>query len=166
MRRDEHRRAGFDGQGTTRSLVSVRTELRPRDANGEYELRRGSRDGERRTDADGPATSFTTASWARREQGSTAGAREQSGGMGMVDGCCAGELWQQNSTTLAWPRGTGANVWWLGRAARSTADCSGEAALQERRREEAWAGRRRGLGWGFIERGRESRGRRYASWRP
>jgi hypothetical protein len=41
---------------------------------------------ERRTDADGPATSFTTASWAQREQGLTAGAREQSGGVGVVDG--------------------------------------------------------------------------------
>jgi hypothetical protein len=36
---------------------------------GEYELQRVSTDGERRTDADGPATSFTTTSLARREQG-------------------------------------------------------------------------------------------------
>jgi hypothetical protein len=40
MRRDERRRAGFDGQGTTRSFVSVRVELRPGDVNDEYELRR------------------------------------------------------------------------------------------------------------------------------
>jgi hypothetical protein len=33
------------------------------------ELRRGSTDAERRTDADNPVTSFTTASCARREQG-------------------------------------------------------------------------------------------------
>jgi hypothetical protein len=37
---DERRRAGFDGQRTARSLVSVRAELRLGDANGEYELRR------------------------------------------------------------------------------------------------------------------------------
>jgi hypothetical protein len=55
MRRDERRRAGFDGQGTARSLVSVRAELRrcvwmagtnsgevPRMANGVDELRRGT----------------------------------------------------------------------------------------------------------------------------
>jgi hypothetical protein len=47
---------------------------------------------------------------------------------------------------------------------------SGEAPVNDERlrtarerepekRERAWAGRRRGLGWGFIERGRERRGR-------
>jgi hypothetical protein len=40
MRRDERRRVGFDGQGTARSFVSVRVELRPGDVNDEYELRR------------------------------------------------------------------------------------------------------------------------------
>jgi hypothetical protein len=36
---------------------------------GEYELQRVSTDGERHTDAEGPATSFTTTSLARHEQG-------------------------------------------------------------------------------------------------
>jgi hypothetical protein len=44
MCRDERRRAGFDGQGTTRSSVSVWAELRLGDANGKYELRRVSTD--------------------------------------------------------------------------------------------------------------------------
>jgi hypothetical protein len=85
MRRDERRWAGFDGQGTTRLLVSVRAELRLGDTNGEYDLRRVSTDGERRTAADGPAMSFTTASWAQREQGLDDGHVA----LLRVPGCCA-----------------------------------------------------------------------------
>jgi hypothetical protein len=40
MRRYERRRAGFNGQGKARSLVSVRAELRLGDANSEYKLQR------------------------------------------------------------------------------------------------------------------------------
>jgi hypothetical protein len=77
MRRDERRRAGFDGQGTTRLLVSVRAELRLGDTNGEYELRRVSTDGCGRSDDELHDGELGTARAGarRRARGVAAGAR-------------------------------------------------------------------------------------------
>jgi hypothetical protein len=87
MCRDERRRRGFDraeeGQWVWRragndAILVLRS----------MELRRGSTDDERRTDADGPATSFTTTSCARHEQGHDGGYVT----LLRMLGCCADEL--------------------------------------------------------------------------
>jgi hypothetical protein len=84
MCRDERRRGGFDraeeGQWVWRragndAILVLRS----------TELPRGSTDGERRTDADGPATSFTSA---RHEQGLDGGYVT----LLRMLGCCADEL--------------------------------------------------------------------------
>ena len=86
MCRDERRRGGFDrvgeGQWVWRregndAILVLRS----------TELRRGSTDGERRTDAVSPAMSFTTASCARREQG--------------LAGGYVGDEWQRHNNTLS-----------------------------------------------------------------
>ena len=77
------RRAGNDEVWTGFGDVSgEQGNMRDRRWTASYKLRRVSTDSsERRADADGPATSFTTASGgaaAHVSRGSTAGAREQS----------------------------------------------------------------------------------------
>jgi hypothetical protein len=54
------------------------------------ELRGGSTDDERRMTADGPAMSFTTASWEQREQGLDGGYVS----LLRVPGCCVDEFWR------------------------------------------------------------------------
>jgi hypothetical protein len=83
MCRDERRRGGFDppGEGQwvwRRAGNDVILVLRSK------ELWRGSTDGERHTDAVSPATSFTTVSCARREQGLGGGYVA----LLRVSGCC------------------------------------------------------------------------------
>jgi hypothetical protein len=128
MCRDKRRRGCFDhageGQwvwrraGNDAILVLCSTELR-----------RGSTDGERRTDAVRPAMSFTTARCTRCEQG--------------LDGGYVGDEWQQHNNTQLQVEQRRGSVQWASNG------------CEERERErELGDGEGEGLSCPFIERGR------------